>query len=75
IGVVSEAGNDAEMVLVVGHNPGLQELVERLTGESVPVQAATLARIDLDIDAWSKLGRAAHGQLLFALSPQASAEH
>lgn len=75
IEVVAEAGDDAETILVVGHNPGLQELLERLTGEYAPMHAATLARIDLDIGAWGNLRRAAKGRLVFALSAQASAEH
>ncbi|HZH91977.1 MAG TPA: histidine phosphatase family protein [Pyrinomonadaceae bacterium] len=70
--VVSEAGDEADVVLVVGHNPGLQELLARLTGASVPVHAATLARIDLDVDAWGELGRVARGRLVFARPPQAS---
>jgi phosphohistidine phosphatase len=73
--VVSEAGDDADVALVVGHNPGLQELLARLTGESAPVSPATLARIDLDVEAWGKLRHAAQGQLVFAQLPQALAEH
>jgi phosphohistidine phosphatase len=73
IELVSEAAAGAEMLLVVGHNPGLEELVERLTGEHAPMLPATLARIDLNIQTWDELRRAArHGQLLFALSPQAT---
>jgi len=74
IEVVSEAAGDAELILVVGHNPGLQELLYRLTGERAAVTPATLARIDLDIDAWDKLS-AARGRLVFALSAQASVGH
>jgi phosphohistidine phosphatase len=75
IEVVSEAAGDAELILVVGHNPGLQELLYRLTGaHDAPMLPATLARIDLDIDAWDKLG-AARGRLVFALSAQASVGH
>jgi phosphohistidine phosphatase len=70
--VVSEAGDEADVVLLVGHNPGLQELLARLTGESAPMHTATLARIDLDVDAWGELGRAAHGRLVFARPPRAS---
>jgi phosphohistidine phosphatase len=74
IEVVSEAAGDAELILVVGHNPGLQELIFLLTGVSATVTPATLARIDLDMDAWGKLG-AARGRLVFALSAQASVGH
>jgi phosphohistidine phosphatase len=75
IEIVAGAGDDTEMVLIVGHNPGLQELIERLTGESAAMTPATLARIDLDIDAWDKLPAAAGGRLVFALSAQASLGH
>ena len=75
IEVVSEVGGGAGMLLVVGHNPGLQELLERLTGESAPMLPATLARIDLDIDAWVELANAPRGRLVFAVSAQASVGH
>ncbi len=75
IEVVSEAGDDAGVLLVVGHNPGLQELLERLTGQSAGMAPATLARIDLDIEAWDALPRALppEGQLVFARMPQEDA--
>lgn len=75
IEVVSEAGDAADVLLIVGHNPGLQELIGRLTGESVPVFPATLARIELEIDAWNELPHAATVQLIFAVPPQASIGH
>ena len=75
IAVVAEAGGDAGMILVVGHNPGLPELIARLTGEHADMTPGTLARIDLDADAWSAPG-AGRGQLVFARPPrQASPEH
>jgi phosphohistidine phosphatase len=73
IEVVAEAGGDAGVLLVVGHNPGLQELVARLTGAAASMHPATLARIDLDINAWDDLRGARAGRLVFALPPQASA--
>ena len=73
IELIAEAGANVEMLLIVGHNPGLEELLERLTGEHAPMLPATLARIDLNIHAWDELRRAARqGRLLYALSPQAT---
>lgn len=55
--VVHERGDEAGCVLVVGHNPGLEELVARMSGagtvESFPT--AALARIELDLEAWTDL--------------------
>jgi phosphohistidine phosphatase len=41
--------------LVVGHNPGMEDLVEGLTGEEVTFPTAALAVIDCEIEAWSDL--------------------
>jgi hypothetical protein len=47
-------------------------LLARLTGAYAPLSPATIARIDLDIDAWDKLLHAApEGRLDFALPPEA----
>ena len=67
LAVVSEVEDGAETMLIVGHNPGLQELLAHLTGEHAPMLPATLARIDLDIDAWDELRAAQAGRLIFAL--------
>lgn len=80
IEVVSEVETSAGIVLLVGHNPGLQSLLARLTGAGAAMTPATLARIDLDIDVWSKLRREARGEevegrLVFALAPHALAGH
>ena len=45
----------AETVMIVGHNPGLEELVARLTGERQDLPTAALAQIVLAIDQWRDL--------------------
>jgi len=46
---------NAETVMIVGHNPGLEKLVEQLTGERQDLPTATLAQIRLPIDQWRDL--------------------
>ncbi len=41
-------------VMLVGHNPGMEELIEMLTGAAEPFPTAALARIKLGINAWSQ---------------------
>ena len=53
--VLREIPNDYQRVMVVGHNPGMEELVEEVTGEWVRMPTAALAQISLDIDRWSDL--------------------
>jgi len=51
-------------VMIVGHNPGLEALVEQLTGERQDLPTAALAQIDLPIDQWRDLTRSTRGTLV-----------
>ena len=57
-------------VLVVGHNPGLEELVARLTGNDEHLPTATLAQISLPIDQWRDLLLLTEGQLVSLWRPE-----
>jgi phosphohistidine phosphatase len=52
--VVSQIEDDKEEVMLVGHNPGFENLLERLTGESERMPTAALALILLDAERWSE---------------------
>jgi phosphohistidine phosphatase len=53
--VVSQIEEDADLVLLVGHNPGMEGVLEFLTGEVRRMPTAALACISLDVDKWSKV--------------------
>ena len=53
--VIRELADDYHRVLIVGHNPGVEELIEILTGEIHVIPTCTLAQIEFDIDDWSEL--------------------
>jgi phosphohistidine phosphatase len=55
---------DADRIMVVGHNPGLEGLVEQLTGEREDMPTATLAQIVLPIDRWGDLQPSTRGTLV-----------
>ena len=61
---------DAETIMIVGHNPGLEELVERLTGERQDMPTAALAQIGLPIDRWRDLKLSTRGTLLGHWQPR-----
>jgi phosphohistidine phosphatase len=50
-------------VMVVGHNPGLEELIEQLTGEHHELATAALAQITLPIKGWQDLAADTRGAL------------
>jgi phosphohistidine phosphatase len=51
-------------VMIVGHNPGLADLVAQLTGEPEDLPTAALAQIALPIDRWSDLNPTTRGTLV-----------
>jgi phosphohistidine phosphatase len=55
---------ELETVMIVGHNPGLEELVAALTGAREDVPTAGLAQIELPIEQWSNLTAATRGTLV-----------
>lgn len=67
--IARRAGDEHATVLVVGHNPDLEDLVAGLTGEPVRLKTAFLAEISLDIDSWADLATA-RGRLGRLLRPQ-----
>ena len=57
IAVLKSIGNQAaEAVLIVGHNPGLEDLVSRLSGEHHDLVTAAIVELAVPIDRWSELG-------------------
>ena len=55
LGVVGELPARVGRALVVGHNPGLEDLVRDLTNEEVTLPTAALCRLDCECDGWAEL--------------------
>lgn len=53
--VVSQIEEERSIVLLVGHNPGMEELLQLLTDRVEHMATGTLAKIDLKIARWSKV--------------------
>lgn len=53
--VVSQIEDDRKSVLLVGHNPGMEELLTLLVGKEEPMPTAAVAKISLDIKKWDKV--------------------
>ena len=61
---------NAETVMIVGHNPGLEELIEQLTGQRQDLPTAALAQIVLPIDQWRDLKLSTRGTLVGLWRPK-----
>ncbi len=62
--------DSTERLLIIGHNPGLEELLEALTGVYTPLTTAALAQIELSIDSWSKIGSVTAATLVKVWQPR-----
>ena len=67
--VVSQIEEGVNVAMVVGHNPGMEELLLALTSEVRHVPTAALASIALDIEKWGKV-REAVGRLEWFVTPK-----
>ena len=66
---ISALDDTHQSVLLVGHNPGFEDLVERLTGEAQKVPTASLTCINLNIDKWSA-PKGGKGKLKWRMTPK-----
>ena len=46
---------DCQIVLLIGHNPGMEELVSQLTSQPITMPTAALAHLEWEIDSWHEL--------------------
>ena len=68
IEIISRLEYEQESAFLIGHNPGLENLIKFLTGEALILPTAGFARIALQIDSWSGIS-ADCGQLELFASP------
>ena len=62
--------NKYHRVMVVGHNPTMEQLVRHLTGQILPMPTAALAHIELPIENWDMLDFSTRGKLVNLWTPK-----
>jgi phosphohistidine phosphatase len=71
IQVLQEITSDPiKRVMIVGHNPGQENLVQELTGRAEPFPTAALAHIELPIKKWSDMEAGIKGELINLWRPK-----
>lgn len=56
LALLATVPDDVHSVCIVGHNPGLPELVERLTGVDVPMPTLGAAGLAVNVKRWRDVG-------------------
>jgi phosphohistidine phosphatase len=67
---LSRLDDHYDRVMVVGHNPGLEQLLRTLTHTEHALPTAALAKVEIDIEAWSELHRLRRGKLVQLWRPK-----
>jgi len=70
LGELQHLPESVERVLVVGHNPGLESLLQILSGQVESLPTAAISHLVLPIKAWSELNGATEGDLVELLCPR-----
>lgn len=68
--VLREKGEPHACVMVVGHNPGMEELVAVLTDVERPLSTANVAVVELPIESWGELSLFSNGRLRHHWQPK-----
>jgi phosphohistidine phosphatase len=63
LNVMHDLSDEYARALIIGHNPGLEELVEMLTGEIHLMPTCSLAHIKLRVDKWSDVDNKIKGKV------------
>jgi len=67
--VVTQAPDSAGALLLVGHNPGVEQLLTFLAGEGRSMTPAALACVSLDVEEWAE-ARERAGRLEWFVRPE-----
>jgi phosphohistidine phosphatase len=57
-------------VMIVGHNPGLEDLIEQLTGEGRDLPTAALVHLEIPTDSWRDLDISVGATIVDAWQPK-----
>ena len=53
--VINDLPEKYDFIAIVGHNPGISEIIYKLTGDAREVHTATVAVIDFELDKWDAI--------------------
>jgi phosphohistidine phosphatase len=71
---LSSLPDSVQQVMLVGHNPDLEELLQNLTGEMVRMSTAAIALVEMPLEHWSDFEPGLTGKLVKVWRPKELAE-
>jgi len=69
LALVRAISDSSGVALLVGHNPGFENLLDYLTGDARQMPTAALAKIEFDVESWSEVSEES-GRLEMFVTPR-----
>jgi phosphohistidine phosphatase len=70
LAILHDVSDIFERVMIVGHNPGLEGLLQILSGQVESLPTASIAHLVLPIEHWSDINESTHGELVEHIKPR-----
>ncbi len=68
--VIRQTPDSCERLLLIGHNPGLEEFLEQMTGTYSPLPTAAVAHLEFDTNSWQSLALDSAAELIRLWQPR-----
>ena len=68
--LIKSIPDELERVMIIGHNPGLESLVQLLSGQIESLSTGALANVSLPIKNWKELDAETKGELVDLFKPK-----
>jgi phosphohistidine phosphatase len=72
--ILQHLPDEVDRVMLVGHNPDMEELLVLLTDNAESMPTAALAQVELPISSWQELSEATDGRLKGLWTPRSSGD-
>ena len=72
IDALQQVPDELGRVMIVGHNPGMESLLQQLSGRVETLSTGAIAFIDLPVKKWKDLGKEVEGSLMAVWYPESS---
>lgn len=69
LNIINDLPDEHELVALVGHNPGISQILQYLSGEYRDVPTCTIALLKFNIDAWKEISGSS-GKLILYEEPK-----
>jgi phosphohistidine phosphatase len=67
--LVNGLPDGAGRVLMIGHNPGLEQFLQSIVGTHTPLATSALARVEIPVERWTEFGASTRGNLIHIWLP------